>query len=221
MVNNFDYQKKAEEDLTLGEVVGQGKVNLYAKWTAEKGSGSEAPTSKKTNSIALEIDTVGPTLRSVELQQDARMNPVLLVEFAEDDFKIDTISDRTFIVERTVGNNSFGAKESYDVSQSVLRAGSPLEKQIVKLQFPGLAAGVYRLRVIGAGEPALTDQAGNRAGGRGTKDGQNQERVFTLNPAPDPSERVEFAEFQPTLPQPQFRRRINAGDKQWHELLLS
>jgi len=196
-------------ELSLDELIGMGERSLVLEWTSPKGAAVE------TNSLTVKLDTVGPTLRYVELRGDLDKGPELLLEFDSGDFLEEAAGNAAnYSVERIRSDGRFEAPVNISAASI-----DKVKKNVVRVEFAKLDPGVYRVTVIGV-KPTddgventpLKDISGNYAGGSGSK-GTNQERIVGANPPPKPGKFVEFPEFQPTLPQPQTKRRINPGDK--------
>lgn len=201
--------------LPLAELKDQGEKDVIAYWTPQDDKAGDLDAlSYRSNPIKVKIDTVGPVLRQVRLSGDLKQGPEVILEFESSDFDPATVKAKNFSVQRALEDGRFEVER--EIADATIDKTDP---KVIRLKFAVLDPGVYRVRVLGTkasgtADPQvpLRDSVGNHAGGSGTR-GLNQERIFGASPAPEPGKQVEFAEFQPTLPQPQFARRINPADK--------
>jgi hypothetical protein len=177
------------------------------------------PPKSARDDLKVRIDTRGPrlnALRVTNVQFSGGANPTatVSVELDFDAGDLNPVSARdpkNFYVQRIGDNGVYSAitiptTPLYDVKMP----------QTIKMTFSGLHRGIYRLTVSGAENDSATqplqDTAGNYAGGRG-QTGETITKDFGLHPEAKRGEHVQFPEFLPTAPQPDFQRRINPGDR--------
>jgi hypothetical protein len=165
-----------------------------------------------TEPFQVTLDTQGPILRDAVFSGDPNKGPEVALEFETEDLDLSSAeTPGNYRVERIREDGTFAPHEPIDAATV-----DHEKKNLVRLTFGKLDAGIYRVTVNGtevAGDTKpLQDRVGNFAGGSGSK-GNNQQRTFNAAARAKPGQFVEFPEFQPTLPQPQFARRINPADK--------
>ncbi|MEM7560217.1 MAG: hypothetical protein AAF394_13950, partial [Planctomycetota bacterium] len=169
--------------------------------------------------VPIYVDTIGPILSSVESQvvsyNDAQIptaNVQLDLSFAMFDLDLASAeNEANYYIERLSKDGIFEPEKSPPATAKIVNGK-------VRLTYDRLTYGVYRLHI--PAEDAddqedtapLQDLAGNLVGGD-DKQGHSLQMTFTVDPDPEKAEHVEFPEFLPTAPQPDFARKINPGDK--------
>lgn len=147
------------------------------------------PTDKPavpSSTIFVTLDTVGPMLQHAEVIETPATGTILIATFADDDFTsaTDTLNG-AFEVKRRGAAGEFS--EAFDIQ------GTPTPQgRTVRLTLAPLPPGEYRLTV----KNALTDIAGNHAGGSGTQ-GADKHWTFSVLAERKFGQHVEFPPYAP------------------------
>ena len=153
-----------------------------------------------SNSVIVELDTIGPKLQHAELIESPSTGTTLLINFADDDLK--PTDKNAFVIGRKNKDGEFDT--DVFTPQSISTDG-----RTIRLPFSTLPAGEYQLLVKGSGE--LTDLAGNRAGGSGST-GAPQTWVFSVLSGRKFGEHIEFPPFAAPKQQTIREEGFNPGD---------
>ncbi|EAQ77149.1 hypothetical protein DSM3645_15135 [Blastopirellula marina DSM 3645] len=205
-----------ESNQFLTSIENQGIQAIKAFWTDSSG------TQPITTSLLFEVDTLGPFLETVrtnivEYTNDSPAKAIvnLELEFEQGDLDPKSVIKENFILEQITKEGGF-TQISYSDSP-VISSDNP---KIVTINLGAIDLGIFRLRIpqFAADKSTnspLKDLAGNIVGSNGATGaaGVSQESVFGVDPQPQDAERIEYSEFLPTSPQPDFARRINPSDK--------
>lgn len=206
----------------IGSISDRGQASTLTLVRRKKDAKSDDPIeASDVYKLKVRIDTRGPrldTLRVTNIQFSGGANPTATVtvelDFDSDDLNPNSARDAgNFYVQR-IGDNGIYS----DVAKPAQPVYDLKMPQTVKMTFSGLHRGNYRLTVPGAKSESnsktrpLQDTAGNYAGGRG-QTGETITKDFGLHPEAKRGTHVQFPEFLPTAPQPDYQRRINPGDR--------
>lgn len=145
------------------------------------------------------VDTTPPRFTGTRMMEVPGDGSRLVVRFAEDDLDSDTVKELSFRIRSKGTDGRFSETPDHEDPVS--------DGREVWIKFASLPTGTYQLTVVGEGNDALKDKAGNAF-----QNGQDRIVLFSSFPERERGEHVPFPLFTPPTPAPTPEEGFNPAD---------